>query len=296
MDCETIGELLKAIRDAVSTSHQKDDDIALPVFDPDKSDCGATSWCCSIETLATEMKWSSIKTAAKAGKALKGSALKWFESWEPSEGRSWEKLRADIIDAYPEKKNLSEKLSKAVLYTSDLADTYGEYAREKILLFRNTKIAFTDEQLIELVCGGISDVDVRMASLNSGVTTTAGLISLLSIYVKTKKRPLQNCDSASSTAKRLKFKEEKKCFTCNQVGHLQFQCSKSKPNQTLSRVPTQVPQFPKSNEFRAKVCTYCKKIGHAESICFHKRRAESASPSSVTVVPNKEVNFLEKPN
>lgn len=104
MDCETIGEFLKAIRDAVST-----------------------------------MKWSSIKKAAKAGKALNESALKWFESWAPSEGRSWEKLRADIIDAYPEKKNLSENLSKAVLYTSDSADSYGEYAREKMLLFITLK-------------------------------------------------------------------------------------------------------------------------------------------------------------
>ncbi|CAB3229515.1 unnamed protein product [Arctia plantaginis] len=189
MDSEVISELLKAIRDAVSTTHQKDDDIALPLFDPDKNDCGAKNWCCSIETLASELKWSSIKTAAKAGKALKGSALTWFESWEPSEGRSWEKFRADIIDAFPERKNLSEKLSKAVLYNSDSADSYGEYAREKLRLFRNTKIAFTDEQLIELICGGISDVDVRMASLNSGVTTTAALISLLSIYVKPKREP-----------------------------------------------------------------------------------------------------------
>ncbi|CAB3254265.1 unnamed protein product [Arctia plantaginis] len=132
MDSEVISELLKAIRDAVSTTHQKDDDIALPLFDPDKNDCGAKNWCCSIETLASELKWSSIKTAAKAGKALKGSALTWFESWEPSEGRSWEKFHADIIDAFPERKNLSEKLSKAVLYNSDSADSNGEYAREKL--------------------------------------------------------------------------------------------------------------------------------------------------------------------
>ncbi|KAF9419247.1 hypothetical protein HW555_004174 [Spodoptera exigua] len=64
MDPETVGNLLKAIRDAVQ---QKDDDIALPVFDPDKSDCGAKSWCDSIDTLRADLKWSSIRTAAKAG-------------------------------------------------------------------------------------------------------------------------------------------------------------------------------------------------------------------------------------
>lgn len=292
MDAETIGNLLKAIRDAVSTTQQKDDDIALPVFDPDKNDCGAKSWCDSIETLRADLKWSSIRTAAKAGKALKGSALTWFESWEPTDGRSWEKFRIDIIDAFPEKKNLSEKLSKAVLYTSDAADSYSEYSREKIRLLRNTKISFTDDQLMELVCGGISDVDVKMASLNSGITSTAALISLLSIYVKAKKRPLENPNGGPSETKRPKLSGERKCFFCNQTGHIQSQCPKNKQN---SRTPiSQTTQLPKPSG--PKVCTYCKKNGHTESVCYHKQRAEKSNSSSITIVPNKEVNFLENPN
>ncbi|KAF9418535.1 hypothetical protein HW555_004684 [Spodoptera exigua] len=173
MDTETIGDLLKAIRDAISKTTQIDGDVALPVFDPEKCDNGAARWCNNIETLAKDLNWSSIKTAAKAGKALKGSALTWFESWDPLEGRSWEKFRADIIDAYPEKKNLSNRLQKAVLFTSDKADSYGEYAREKLRLLRNTTVSFTEDQLIELVCGGVSDVNVRMASLNSNVASTS---------------------------------------------------------------------------------------------------------------------------
>lgn len=292
MDNETVTNLLKAIRDAVSTSQQKDDDIALPLFDPDKNDCGARSWCDSIETLRADLKWSSVKTAAKAGKALRGSASFWLESWEPVEGRSWEQFRTDIIDAYPEKKNLSERLSKAVLYTSDSADSYGEYAREKIRLFRNTKISFSDEQLIELVCGGITDVDVRMASLNNGVTTTATLISILSIYVKNKKRPLDNANLVPVLNKRPKF-SEKKCFNCNQVGHLQIHCPKIK-SQFRTHTVSQTPPLLKPSDPRIKICTYCKKIGHSESVCYHKQRAESNN-SSITIVPTKEVNFLERP-
>lgn len=181
-----IGSFLQSIRGAVSTSHQNDDDVALPQYDPEKNDCGAASWCGSIEALAKEFRWSSLKTAAKAGKALRGSALIWFETWDPSEGRTWENLRVDVIGAYPEKKNLSDKLRKSVLYTSDSAESYCEYARNKIRLLRNTKVAFTEAQLIELVCGGISDVDVRMASLNNSVANTAALTTLLSTYVKSK--------------------------------------------------------------------------------------------------------------
>lgn len=279
MDTGVISDLLAAIRDAVSNqapSPSRDDDVALPLFDPEKNDCGAASWCSSIEMLATEFKWSSIKTTAKAGKALKGSALTWFETWEPLEARTWENFRRDIIDIYPEKKNLSEKLSKAVLYTSDSAESYSEYVREKIRLFRITKIILSDEQLIELICGGIDDVDIRMASLNNGATSPSALITLLSTYVKRTKRSLDHSEIAGPS-KRPKLNMEKKCFICNQVGHVQSQCLKNKSIQNVPRFPNQTTKI---NEFQSKICNFCKKIGHTESVCYNKQRVQLKNPSS----------------
>ena len=189
------------------------------------------------------------------------------------------------------KKNLSERLSRAVLYSSDAVESYGDYAREKIRLLRNTKVTFTDEQLIELICGGISNVDVKMACLNSGVTTTAALISLLSTYMKNRKRALDssNSGSGSSGAKRSKFDMDRKCFLCNQTGHVQSQCWKTLKNQT-----DQAPQVSKQHDIHVKSCTFCKRVGHTENICFHKQRAESKR--SVTLIPTKDVNFLGKQN
>lgn len=293
MDPEVLSGLLQAIQSAVSSSHQRDDDVALPIFDPERHDDGAATWCESIEKLSKEFNWSSLKTAAKAGKALKGSALSWFESWEPTDGRSWENFSIDIKDAYPEKRNLAEKLRKAVLYTSDSAESYSEYAREKIRLFRSTKIVLTDLQLIELVCGGINDVDVRMASLNSSVTTTATLISLLSSYSKAKKRSLDistNKDDGLGLngVKRLKPNKEMKCFSCGKIGHIQSQC----------RQRSLIPQAPnlKSQNSHTKICTFCKKLGHLEAQCYHKQRTESSSSITLAPTPQRETNFLGRPN
>lgn len=152
MDSATLEGLLKAIRDAVAVK-QRGDDVVLPPFDPAKNDNGAENWCTTIDSIAKDLEWSSITTVAKAGKALKGSALLWYETWEPEEGRSWENFRTTLKDLYPEKRNLTDKLSRAVLLTSESSDSYCEYAREKLRLLKNTKISFTEQQLLELVCG-----------------------------------------------------------------------------------------------------------------------------------------------
>lgn len=252
MDTTALEGLLKVICDAVATNRRQDD-VVLPIFDPATSDGGAETWCENIAALGKEFGWSSIAIVAKAGKALKGSALVWFETWEPQSGRSWENFRTEIIDLYPAKKNLSEKLYKAVSYSSDFADSYCEYAREKIRLLKNTKVAFTEAQLIELVCGSIRDVNVRMASFNSSTKTTSELVSLFTSYVKVKKRPFKhNLDASQggpSTSKRFKgdFKlsdnsSERNCFLCGKSGHVKAQCFKRRNtqfrNDNLVQVPT----------------------------------------------------------
>jgi hypothetical protein len=266
-----LDSLVKAIRDAVATN-QRHDDVALPLYNPEKNDNGADAWCRSIEKLGSELKWSSIQQAAKAGKALRGSALLWFETWEPETERSWEALRKDICDLYPEKKNISERLSKAVMFTSDSADTYCEYAREKIRLLRSTKVAFTESQLVELVCGSISDVSVRISSLNSTVGSTQELITLLSSYEKIpRKRQLENVAQSVSTnnAKRFKtnnesLRDEKMCFVCGKNGHLMARCPKNMPQSGAKESVID------NNHTAKTICSFCKKVGHTFEKCFHR--------------------------
>jgi hypothetical protein len=275
MDTNLLNSFLTAIRDAI-TSNRRQDDVALPTFDPSTSDNGAEPWCSNVETLGKELGWNGVVMVAKAGKALKGSALLWFDTWDPEGGRTWENFCSELMDLYPPKKNLAEKLSKAVAYNSDSADSYCEYAREKIRLLRNTKINFTEAQLIELVCGSIRDVNVKMASFNSNVRTTAELMILFTAYLKSKKRPLEtnglDKDDNTSSFKRPKLQndntQEKKCFFCGKAGHLRSQCYKFQSDSKKNCKTEQIANTPLK-----KQCTICKKIGHDETACWYKNRS-----------------------
>ncbi|KAH9635127.1 hypothetical protein HF086_000848 [Spodoptera exigua] len=297
--------LVKAIQDAI-TSNRRYDDIALPVFDPEKNENGAEGWCRSIEKLGAEFKWTSIQQAATAGKALRGSALKWFEAWEPETERSWDALRKDLVGLYPERKNLTEKLSKAILYTSDVSDTYCDYAREKVRLLRCTKVAFTEAQLIELVCGGISEVNVRMASLNSSIGSIPDLITLFSTYEKAPRKRLLEVatNSGANGAKRFKndtevgYKQDKSCYTCGKSGHVMARCPKIEAHSsnkesissknlhtnkiTCSFCKKQGHSFEKC--FHRVACTTCNKMGHSPDRCFYRLQQSE---------PNKNINTAE---
>jgi hypothetical protein len=105
-----------------------------------------------------EFGWNCRETVARATKVLKGTASTWFENWEP-EQRDWESFKSDLIDLFPPKRNLAEKLKRAVLLTSEEFQTYCEYAREKLLLLNRTRIKFTEAELVELI---IADIRGRL--------------------------------------------------------------------------------------------------------------------------------------
>lgn len=299
MDPALAEGLLKAIQSALS-DRRRGDDVVLPPFDPEKNENGAESWCRTIGSIAKDMGWSDITTIAKAGKALKGSALLWYETWDPEEGRTWEEFKSSLTVLYPEKRNLSEKLSRAVLYTSENADSYCEYAREKLRLLKQTKVNFTEEQLIELICGGIQDVTVKMAAHNSRVNTTAELMSIFTTYVKiSKKRPLEtenkpdrldrkNAAASDPNIPQKRSRLDIRCFICNKSGHTRSQCLRNPMN-----FPEQknIPSYATSQVIQ---CSFCKKLGHAENVCFIKRRSHAGSKNQNITDTTHNVNGLSK--
>lgn len=122
--------------------------------------------------------------------------------------------------------------------------------------------------MIRLLCGGIGDIDIRMASLFSSASTTSALILLLVTY-SDQKSPyhlgIKNPEQNAATRLRSNVGSDEKCFACNQLGHVQSQCFKNKQffiPQQITCPATQMPH-PASkvsrSDFRGKTCTFCKK-------------------------------------
>ncbi|CAG4932866.1 unnamed protein product [Parnassius apollo] len=113
MDVELVKGLLETIRNAM-VSNKRNDDVAVPIFDPDKGNDGTAAWCESFDKLGDEFKWSSFEKVAKAGKAHRGSALSWFETWEPETVNHEKASKKILCLVNPQNKIFSEKLLNIV--------------------------------------------------------------------------------------------------------------------------------------------------------------------------------------
>jgi hypothetical protein len=231
-----------------------------------------------------EFGWNGRETVSRAAKVLKGTASTWFENWEP-EQRDWESFKSDLIDLFPPKRNLAEKLKRPVLLTSEEFQTYCEYAREKLLLLNRTRIKFIEAELVELIIADLLGISVRMGAINNGAQTTSDLLILLSSYVKKyhekKNRNargnswlrqwLSKCKTGprnkpDGNYSRLQFKL---CFACGDYGHIQSTCTKRTSAESPKRL-----RVSNDGPSSSKTCEFCKKVGHNVSSCFAKERSE----------------------
>lgn len=94
--------------------------VNIPVFNPKLDNHGAAKLC--SENLAATFNWPDYELSIRYTTGLMGNVKKWFLRWKPDE-KSWENFKTEISTLYPAKRNLSEKVRRVSLYTSDKADS-----------------------------------------------------------------------------------------------------------------------------------------------------------------------------
>ncbi|XP_076396740.1 uncharacterized protein LOC143265934 [Megachile rotundata] len=225
------------------------------------SDIGedANSWCKVVEEITKAC--STQVRLNLATHALRGPAKSWYHDWK-GQPRTWEKFCEDLCSVFVTRKNLHERLSRAVAYNSDSAKTYAEYARTKLFYLEQTRVAFQTEELIELIIGAVTDQTIRQSLLNGQYKTTAELIVGLTQFVK----PTTEKEASEDRRKEQADKQQrgkKRCYSCDEVGHIQVNCPKKRKLEQ------------KEKPGKRLTCTFCSKKGHEESNCWAKQRAPS---------------------
>ncbi|XP_046142832.1 uncharacterized protein LOC123988087 [Osmia bicornis bicornis] len=248
-----------------TTSARGDKVIADAIPDFCGTDLGedANQWCDIVEKITEKLSVS--QRLSLATHALTGAAKKWYKGWEGNP-RTWATFRDDLCSVFVPEDRLCERLSRAVEYTSDSALSYSEYARNKLKYYGQTQIDFKQQELISLVIGHVMDATVRQSLMNARYETTSDLLSGISNFVKvTRKGKDHDTKGASHKYRERGVAPRKRCYQCNETGHLQKDCPKKRKVEELQKDSIKKPNVP--------TCSFCSKRGHVEGDCWIKKRS-----------------------
>lgn len=249
-----------AVPTARSACGEKVTADAVPDFSGTDLGDDAKQWCAVVEKITEKLPVS--QRLSLATHALTGAAKKWYKGWGGNP-RTWTTFREDLCSVFVSEDRLSERLSRAVNYKSDSATSYTEYARKKLKFYGQTQITFKPHELISLVIGHVTDPSVRQSLMNARYATTTDLLGGISNFVKVPQTE-KNRDDESVVRKRRDRNSQRRCYQCNEMGHLQGDCPK--------RRKTEDPQENIGQKSNVPMCTFCSKRGHVESECWIKKR------------------------
>lgn len=230
------------------------------------------TWCEEVDRARDANNWSDHECLSRVATGLKGDAKVWLSEWVTND-RTWTNFKQEFKPLCPTKLDFANILFDAMNTTSDKYSTYAEYARRTLLRLRVIR-GISDELRTLIVIRGIDNPQIRAAAANADLTPDT-LVSFLSIYTKPNRDRL-NTNRPSNNKKRppvnSNVRTELKCFNCSQRGHLSRDCRQPKTTKT-----------PNVQTTPSKTCTFCKKQGHTEDVCFTKMRSETRNQRNVNL-------------
>lgn len=287
---ERLIDALKSINPVRSNRYYVSD------FDPSIHD--AHAWCDEVDRARSQNQWDEKECLARVGLSLKGDARFWLREWT-SNDRTWSNFKVELQSLCPRRIDVANILFDVMCKESDKYSTYADYARKSLLRLRIVK-GLSDELLCAIIVRGIKDPQIRAAATNAKLTPET-IVEFLSIYVKPNRssasvpnnqtrysRPANNESSGQRDQRPIKRPAPNtdtrlRCYNCNQTGHKIKFCTKRNKVESTEPNKSKCVTTPESsnNSVPKVVCTFCKKIGHAESQCFAKERSEARNKANV---------------
>lgn len=210
-------ELIEAIK---SINPMRSQNYFVSSFDPSIHDID--DWCKEVERVKFSNGWDDYECLSRVATCLKGDARTWINEWV-SNDRTWRNFVKEFRSLCPRRLNYANILYSVMSTNSDKYATYAEYARRTMLRLKVVK-GLSEELILQIIIRGINDAQVRAAASNANLTTE-NIVSFLTIYVK------PNCNKPEirtfgSNKRNMPISSDKKCYTCGQLGHKSFHCSK----------------------------------------------------------------------
>lgn len=257
--------------------------LCLRCFDPEED--VAEDWLLEVEAARKRYCWDEWETVRRSASCLVGKAKIFFDSWRPKGAdRGWSALKLALAESFPRRRKSGSLLVEAATYGSVSADTYADYAGQKLLKLRKICLPWPENVLVECVIHGIADPLVRVNVSNQNIKNVADLIACLSSYEKpfcpvvlSEGSSLPKRAKRSSTVATFNNvgRRALTCHGCGAVGHLRRNCRSRPFNEPGS-----------ASGPRSKFCEHCKKSGHLKADCWARGRTP-------VVQSNKRVSLCQ---
>ncbi|KAK9702530.1 Zinc knuckle [Popillia japonica] len=197
-------------------------------FNPGKLNSStATQWIRTVENLTQIFKWDDRTLLFNAIAKLSGAAKMWFEGGK--EGIiDWNTFKERLILDFPtavDDADIHFELSKCKKRVDESYEHY-VYSMKAI----TSKGNLSEKAIIKYIVAGMNDKDLSKMLAMSGPCDVQDLLTKIKNYESTMQnvhtKPHAYTKSVTNLPDNKKTENDKKCYNCNEYGHISLKCPK----------------------------------------------------------------------